>query len=368
MFYSLVNKMSDNPEILMYKPIGQAGLFADAKTAEGFIKEVRNLKSDKVTIRFNSPGGSVFDGHAIANFIKQSDKKFTGINDGLCASIASEIFASCDVRKTAKNAKFMIHRVSGTAKGTADQLKAAAERMIEIENDLINTYADTMTLSKEDIKNKVIAETYFNATDALKWGFVDEITDREAELCNYDENFNFINRQKTDNNNEEEKKMNPAILDLLNVKDENEALTAVKNLATEKAELEQKINGLTIENCLASGKIRQSQKDFALSLLNKDKALFEEWLESNELPEPPLQPLNLKPTFATDGKEPTAEELLNNIELFEKWEKEQPEKLRNILKKTGLRFKEGKWLHLTELCGSDTLPKQAKISALTTKY
>jgi ATP-dependent protease ClpP protease subunit len=314
------------------------GPFSDTKSAEGFIQEISALKAKNIVLRFNTPGGDVFEGHAISNFINQSDKKFIGINDGYCASIGTEIFLNCDVRKTAKNAKFMIHRVTGTVRGNAEEIKARADQMIEIENDLADLYESKMNLDRETITNMVNKETTFNAEKAKTWKFVDEVINCEAKLCNYDENFKLINQ----NNLPGGKEMDLKILELLNISDETKAYEAIQRVVTtntaltaQNETLKNSSQNLKIDLLIAQKKISVSQKEFATSLLNKDEDLFNTWLESNNPQTPPTQNLDL-PNNPTGDSDPTADELMNNLELFEKYQKEQPQKLKSILNNAGI--------------------------------
>ena len=61
-------------------------------------KEKLDAIGDVSTIHLyvNSPGGAVFEGIAISNMLKRHKARVIGHVDGLAASIASNIIASCD--------------------------------------------------------------------------------------------------------------------------------------------------------------------------------------------------------------------------------------------------------------------------------
>jgi ATP-dependent protease ClpP protease subunit len=78
-------------EILIYEDIGE-GFFTSGVTAQGFLKELRALGDvGQLDIRINSNGGSVFDGVAIYNALRQHPANKTVHVDGIAASIASII-------------------------------------------------------------------------------------------------------------------------------------------------------------------------------------------------------------------------------------------------------------------------------------
>jgi ATP-dependent protease ClpP protease subunit len=79
-------------EIVIYDEIGAFGI--PAKT---FLDELKALGPvAELTVRINSPGGSVFDGVAIYNALKRHDGAVTVWIDGIAASIASMIAMAGD--------------------------------------------------------------------------------------------------------------------------------------------------------------------------------------------------------------------------------------------------------------------------------
>ena len=92
-------------ELTIYDEIGSYGV--PAKT---FIDEMKSLGDiSELTLRINSPGGSVFDGIAIYNALKRHPAKVIVTVEGLAASIASVILCAGDEVVMPKNALIMIH-------------------------------------------------------------------------------------------------------------------------------------------------------------------------------------------------------------------------------------------------------------------
>ena len=139
---------------------------------------MKNLKSIKeINLRLNSEGGSVFDGHAIFNALRNHDARVVVDIDGLAASIASIIAMAGDEIRMAENAFMMIHDPWVVAAGTADELRGQADVMDKVQEKLVNTYVKRTGGNADDISEWMAAETWMNAEEALERGFVDSITE-----------------------------------------------------------------------------------------------------------------------------------------------------------------------------------------------
>ena len=100
-------------EIVIYDEIGAFGI-----PAKAFLDELKALGPvAELTVRINSPGGSVFDGVAIYNALKRHDAAITVWIDGIAASIASMIAMAGDEVVMPENAMLMLHDPSGLVHG-----------------------------------------------------------------------------------------------------------------------------------------------------------------------------------------------------------------------------------------------------------
>ena len=114
-------------EIIIYDEIGAFGI-----PAKAFLDELKALGPvPEVTVRINSPGGSVFDGVAIYNALKRHDAVVTVWIDGIAASIASMIAMAGDEVVMPENAMLMLHDPSGLAIGTAADMRALADATVD---------------------------------------------------------------------------------------------------------------------------------------------------------------------------------------------------------------------------------------------
>lgn len=131
-----------------------------------------------IVVHLNSPGGDVFDGVAIYNLLRNRPENVIVKIDALAASIASVIAMAGDEIVIAKNAMMMIHRASGFAIGTADDMRALADILESIETDMIvPTYVDQTGLPAVELMDMMKSDTWMKAAVCVEKGFADRIGD-----------------------------------------------------------------------------------------------------------------------------------------------------------------------------------------------
>ena len=187
MSLKIMNKASDKAEIWLYGDIGES--WDDYITAKRLSDELKKLSGVKeITLRINSPGGNVFDGLAMYNSLKKFPARIVTEIDGMALSIASIIALAGDEVKMAGNAVYMIHNPWTTAYGDSNEMRKVAEQLDLVRNSLAGTYVAKTgdKASLEEISEWMNAETWFNSEEALKAGFVDEITDPIEIAAKYD--------------------------------------------------------------------------------------------------------------------------------------------------------------------------------------
>ena len=157
--------------------------------------DISNSGASDIMIQINSEGGSVFEGQAIANYIKGSPYNISTTVVGLCASIATMFAMEGKTTSIAKYSRFMIHNVSiQNLSGGSEDLRLTADFMDTLNLDLQNRYVSTIISngkiineSEEDTRAQVEAwmkaEMYFTAEEAVEYGFIQKVVDG-AEFLN----------------------------------------------------------------------------------------------------------------------------------------------------------------------------------------
>jgi len=176
-FWKIKNQKSGTPEIMLYEQIGKDFWSDEGIAAKDFAGDLKALGDvANIDIRFNSPGGSVFEGLAMYNILKSHPAQKTGYVDGLAASIASVILMACDLIVMPENSLVMIHKASGITMGDSNDMRKMAEILDKTEESIIMAYQAKTGLAPEELMQMMAAETWMNGKDALDKGFCDECT------------------------------------------------------------------------------------------------------------------------------------------------------------------------------------------------
>jgi ATP-dependent Clp protease protease subunit len=158
-------------------------------TASDISRQLKDAEPGPVTVRINSPGGSVFDGIAIASMLRRRGD-VTAIVDGLAASAASIIAIGADRRVMAPGTLLMIHNPWSMAGGNADDLRKEADVLDVIASEMSKLYADASggKLSEKDARKLMDEETWLTAEDAMAVGLVHAVEGKAKAMAAIDKN------------------------------------------------------------------------------------------------------------------------------------------------------------------------------------
>ena len=173
-WYAIKAKADDTAEITIFDEIGIWGV-----TAKSFIADLKAISAKTITLSVNSPGGSVFDGFAIYNALKNARENGVTINArimGIAASAASFIVMAANSIEMPENSMMMVHYASGLAWGNSEDLRDTADILDKIDASLVGIYTARTGKSEEDVRALLQAETYLTAQEAKDAGFADTVT------------------------------------------------------------------------------------------------------------------------------------------------------------------------------------------------
>ena len=174
-WYSMKAMGGGAAEVQIYEEIGGWGI-----SAKEFASDLKELGTvNEITLRINSPGGSVFDGNAIFNQLKQHKAKVTAHIDGLAASMASVIAMAADHIVMPENALMMIHNPWTVSIGNAEELRKDADLLDTIKRTLLTAYGRS-AMTDDEISEMMDAETWLTGADAVEMGFADELEEEVA--------------------------------------------------------------------------------------------------------------------------------------------------------------------------------------------
>jgi ATP-dependent Clp protease protease subunit len=182
-WFDIKNATDESADVYIYDVVGDSWVGTDAGS---FVKQLNALKSKKINLRINSPGGSVFDGMAIYNALARHSAEVTTFIDGIAASIASVIALAGKKIVIAENAMMMIHDPSAYGFGRAEDLRKTADVLDQIKETIINTYVTRTSLPRDEIAKMMTDETWFTAKEAIAKKFADESVEGVKAAASFD--------------------------------------------------------------------------------------------------------------------------------------------------------------------------------------
>lgn len=181
-FWQIKMKGAKHADVMIYSVIGESMWGEETVDAKTFVREITALAVDTISLRINSPGGSVFDGTAIYNALERHPARITAYIDGVAASMASVIPLVADKIVMAPNAYMMIHNPSLFASGTAEDLRSAAKMLDKIETVMVGVYAKRTGQDAASIRAAMAAETWYTADEAIAFGLADATGDEVKDV------------------------------------------------------------------------------------------------------------------------------------------------------------------------------------------
>ena len=134
---------------------------------------------DTIDMRIFCNGGSVVEGWAIYDRLRQSGKKITCTVEGKAASMATIIMLAApkDSRKAYENASFLLHNpwVPGWCLGdqlNAKDLKNQSEEMQMWQDKMVDAYVERCGCDREEIQALMDKDIFISTSEALRLGLI----------------------------------------------------------------------------------------------------------------------------------------------------------------------------------------------------
>lgn len=172
-------------EFQIDRAIGSEGLTGNDMTA--FLRD----RTEDIKVFINSGGGSVPEGIAIFNALKNYKGKVTIEVTGFCLSIASYVAMAGDELIISPNSAFMIHNVF-TEVGHSDYilLRKEADVLEKLTKLLAEEYAKRIGISVSEVMDLMNEESWYFGKEIISRGFttsttdIDDTTMKRSELKN----------------------------------------------------------------------------------------------------------------------------------------------------------------------------------------
>lgn len=165
-------------EITIYGVIGD-DWFNESFSANDIDNALKDAGGNDIIVNLNSPGGDAFDGIAIYNRLKRHNGKITVNIDGWACSAASVIAMAGDEINMGLGSMMMIHEAWTFVIGSKTDMRKEADVLEELEEGMIDIYMTKANISREEVREKVNAETWMSAKTAVELGFADKMEGTE---------------------------------------------------------------------------------------------------------------------------------------------------------------------------------------------
>ena len=161
---------SDEDEAAWWGGIAPAQFIAALKACTG-----------PVTLRINSPGGSVFGAQAMVVAMREYPHAITAQVDSLAASAASVIASECASCVMVPGSMLMIHKAWGLVVGNEDDMRQTADLLAKIDTQIAGSYARRAEGAADSFLEMMRAETWFTPEEAVAAGLADAVKDENTQ-------------------------------------------------------------------------------------------------------------------------------------------------------------------------------------------
>lgn len=157
-----------------YEWLGMSGVFS-LEYVQGLF--AANPSENAYKFDIHCQGGSVEEGLAIYDYLRTSGKDIHMNIEGSCHSMATVLLlaAPLENRTANRHSVALIHKVSGGAYGTTDDVEAAASDMRLLQDKILDIYAERTILSRARLAHIMDEQKEHTADELLEWGFIGSI-------------------------------------------------------------------------------------------------------------------------------------------------------------------------------------------------
>lgn len=163
--------------------------YGDGTSAKDFAAELAAVTAPRLVVHVNSPGGSVRDGLAIYNLLaawgRVEGRQLEAVVDGVAASVASVIVCAAPRIVMPENAFLMVHHPWMEAVGNAGELRALADELDKIGEQIVGIYAARSGKTGEYWRELMTGAdgadgTFLTASEAFEAGLCEEVIENVA--------------------------------------------------------------------------------------------------------------------------------------------------------------------------------------------
>lgn len=160
------------------------------------IRESLESVTDDIVIKLNSPGGDVFEGIEIYNYLKDHPSNITVEVTGIAASAATFITAGANEVIMNIGTSLMIHEASTLTWGNKSDIQKTLNALETIDESILSIYSEKTGQSNDQLEEWMNEEKWFTADEAVEFGFADSVKRENAESVESEESIEDIINSK----------------------------------------------------------------------------------------------------------------------------------------------------------------------------
>lgn len=155
--------------------------YDESETSAKYFRDQLAAIPDKDTIELhvNSNGGSVQEGVAIYNQLKQKACHKVGYVDGVAYSIAFVILQACDERVMGVGTSALIHDMWIECQGNAKELRKMADDLDVLMESNRQIFLERSNLEEQQLVDMMDVETFLTPAQCLEYGLIDRVDEKQ---------------------------------------------------------------------------------------------------------------------------------------------------------------------------------------------
>ncbi|MDA1339005.1 MAG: ATP-dependent Clp endopeptidase proteolytic subunit ClpP [Proteobacteria bacterium] len=179
--YDIYSRLLKERVIFLVGPVDD--MTANVIVAQLLFLEAENPDKD-ISLYINSPGGSVTAGMAIYDTMQFIKPDVSTLCIGQAASMGALLLTAGQKNKRfcLPNSRVMIHQPLGGFQGQASDIEIHAKEILFLKNKLNQILSDHTGKPIEKIAEDTDRDNFMSATDAVKYGMVDQVISNRAEV------------------------------------------------------------------------------------------------------------------------------------------------------------------------------------------
>lgn len=149
-------------------------------SAWSFARDIKAIDADVIRVHVDSYGGSVSEGWAMYNVLREHPARIETYADGFVASAAVYPYLAGSIRQASPVSVFYLHEVMTSAYGYAEELEKAAEDLRKLTEIGVQAFVERTNMTADEVKAMMAAETWLSPEEALDKGIVTKIVTERA--------------------------------------------------------------------------------------------------------------------------------------------------------------------------------------------